>query len=94
MYYDAVANLRLAALKTLHACFSSAYTPSEIKHMEVLIELHQNIVDKKIDNMNAKMETSRVIHKHLMQVAIHKENSPLMREVELLLQSNPFDRNR
>lgn len=94
VYYDAVASLRLAVLNTLYGCFSSVYTSSEIKLMEILIELHENIVYKKDENWDAKMKVSRVIHAHLSEVAKLKENSPLMREVDLLLQSNPFNRNR
>jgi hypothetical protein len=94
LYYDAVANHRLVTLQVIHAAFSTVYTPSQILYMEAILQLLQITVDENIYSMDPKMETSKVIHKHLMQVAIHKENSPLMWEVELLLQSNHFNRNR
>lgn len=61
--------------------------------MEAIIQLLQTMLDEKFDNINAKIENSKVIHNHLMEVAMKKENSPLMREVELLLQNNPFNKN-
>lgn len=93
LYYEAIANHRLDVLQQIRTMFSPLYNLNQIQHMESIIQLLQNMVDEKSDNMKAKMETSKIIHNHLMEVAMKKENSPLMREVELLLQNNPFNKN-
>lgn len=70
------------------------YTLNEIQHMECTLDALKNLISEKYTNFDAKLLTEKRIHEHLMEVAKNKENSPLMREVESLLKSNPFGKGK